>query len=188
MVNNKLSEWFKEGTKKGYSVSELKKLALKKGYSEKEIEMVFSDAMPKKKTFLILILLISLAALAVFIFYTFRTPAAPPCPDQEYLCNAFFNETQDCANESGCMLLQGMGKATRMNSADGCGGLEGLEKQFCMQYSIKNMSYCVNFGMTCSFIFSDNENCTMIMDGFSKNMCIISSSKNKKECISSLQC
>ena len=66
MADRKLSEWIKEGMKKGYSIDELKEKALGLGYSEAEI----SKALRKRpKTALIAIILI-LAGIFLYFAYT----------------------------------------------------------------------------------------------------------------------
>ena len=66
MVDEKISEWIREGLKKGYTTAELRKKLIEKGYSKKEIEKYFD-----KRTNLIYAL-IAVGIIIILIFGIIR--------------------------------------------------------------------------------------------------------------------
>jgi hypothetical protein len=67
MVNEKISEWIREGLKKGYTTAELRKKLIEKGYSEKQID----NALEKRKIVVLIIPIIIILLLICGAVYYF---------------------------------------------------------------------------------------------------------------------
>lgn len=66
MVNERISEWIKEGLKRGYSETKLKEMLIKKGFSKDEIEKGLRN--PANKTLIIIIATIIIVAIIIAVY------------------------------------------------------------------------------------------------------------------------
>jgi len=68
MVNGSISDWIKEGLKKGYSINDLKTKLSEKGYSRKEID----EAIGKRKTSKAIIIIFGIFILILLSYFIYN--------------------------------------------------------------------------------------------------------------------
>jgi len=197
MVNSQISDWVKEGLKKGYSKEQLKEMLKKKGYSEKEIE----KALRKKNLILkigiaSIIIIVLISAYFLISYLDLRKSLKEEAlagnenciSTRMHQCLALItnNETW-CGNDYQCNYFYILGKSARENNNAICDRMaDNVEKMFCKAIVAKDSGICNELEgkekEECMILFSRDESSCNKLEAESKGLCLMLSNWKEDNC------
>jgi hypothetical protein len=192
MVNERISDWIKEGLKKGYTKEQLKKKLIEKGYSENEINKAVSK--PGKNIIIIsVVVIVVIAAIFAYIRITKAGPLAllqkelEECrKDNIETCLAFTSQGNAAKFHDSYYL----GKAARENNISICNYLStNYSIEFCRDYINENLGQCDKLNGSsykkCALLMSSRKNislCNDINEVSSKGICFALATQDSSYC------
>ena len=192
MVKNNVSEWVREGLKKGYSKEQLRQELLKKGYSGKDTDKALGKKSAKKIIFIALIILIIIASVIVYLQINKKVYDLTPLQKELEGCKKTANEiclsfTED-GNETGEYApFYYFGEAVRTNDTSLCDKM-GIASVVCKAYLNNDLSYCNKSSedyQDCITIISskkDSSLCYNLKQIYQRGICLAQSTQNSSYC------
>jgi hypothetical protein len=145
MVDSKVSEWVREGLKKGYSKERLRQELLKKGYSGKDTENALKEKTRKNILLIIVPILVILVITALVTSGFIQNQKQIKQIKDELnecnnslagVCKAIFQQTSD----KELSVYSYGGQAVRENNISLCN--KTGDEYFCRAYILNNLSFC----------------------------------------------
>jgi hypothetical protein len=130
MVNERISDWIKEGMKKGYSESKLEEMLIKKGFSKDEIEKGLEN--PANKTLIIIIAAVILVIIIFVVYYfAIKTPLTSSIPPEQktFVQDCMSAYPNNAGAEGICRDIFYFQLAIEENNTEYCNNIKAPDKQ-----------------------------------------------------------